>query len=188
MRSAQMSCSVYSRGLNSMRACLLAFALFAFCAHAWAGWRQVLPDAQRCGQGDFRIYGFDIYSAQLWGRCSTAPLDAPFALQLTYHRSIGREKLVDSSLDEMKRLAGAPISDETLSHWRTLMEAAFVDVAPGDQLTGVFFPGEGVRFYADTRQTADIRDLPFAQAFFGIWLDPGTRAPALRNDLLRVRP
>lgn len=171
-----------------MHSCLLALALFAFSGQALADWRQTLPDAHLCGQGDFHFFGFDIYTAQLWGRCDTATRDTSFALQLTYHRSISRSKIVDSSLDEMKRLAATPVPSATLAHWRSLMEKAFIDVEPGDRLTGVFLPGQGVRFYAGSRLTADIDDVTFARAFFDIWLDADTRAPGLRNDLLRNRP
>jgi hypothetical protein len=171
-----------------MRGGLIALALFFFSGHAWSDWRPALPDAQLCGQGEFRMIGFDIYTAQLWGSCDSAPFDAPFALQLTYHRTIARSKIVDSSLDEMMRLAARPVSSVTLAHWRDLMQTAFVDVKSGDTLIGVYLPGEGVRFYAGTRLTADIDDVQFARAFFEIWLHAETRAPGLRNDLLKARP
>ncbi|NYT75644.1 chalcone isomerase family protein [Alcaligenaceae bacterium] len=171
-----------------MRTCLLALALSLFSSHSWADWRGALPDAQLCGQGEFRKYGFDIYEAQLWGACASAPLDAAFALQLTYHRTISRRKIVESSLDEMKRLAVSPVSEATLEHWRTLLEQAFVDVKPGDSLTGVYMPGSGVRFFMGAQLTADIKDAEFARMFFRIWLDPDTQAPELRKNLLRTQP
>jgi hypothetical protein len=59
-----------------------------------------------------------------------------------------------------------------------------VDVGPGDQLSAVFLPDKGVRFYAGERMTDEVDDLAFARAFFGIWLDPSTRAPTLRKQLL----
>lgn len=171
-----------------MYRCLLVLVLCVFSAHASAGWREILPDAKLCGQGEFRVYGFDVYAAQLWGQCNAAPFDAPFALQLTYRRTITRNKIVNNSLDEMKRLAAHPVSGVTLMHWRELMEEAFVDVASGDRLTGVYLPGYGVKFYAGSRLTADINNDQFARAFFGIWLNRDTRAPGLRNSLLRAQP
>ncbi|NYT60785.1 chalcone isomerase family protein [Alcaligenaceae bacterium] len=171
-----------------MRTCLLALVLSLFSCHAWADWRDALPDAQLCGQGEFRKYGFDIYEAQLWGPCISEPLDAAFALQLTYHRTISRQKIVESSLDEMKRLAVAPVSEATLEHWRALLEQAFVDVKPGDSLTGVYLPDSGVRFFMGAQLTAEIKDTAFARTFFRIWLDPDTQAPELRKNLLRTQP
>jgi hypothetical protein len=64
------------------------------------------------------------------------------------------------------------------------MMSAFVDVKAGDTLCGAFLPGQGVRFYANDHLTVQIDDLAFARAFFAIWLDPRTRAPRLRRDLL----
>lgn len=148
----------------------------------------MLPDAQLCGQGEFRKYGFDIYEAQLWGSCALAPLEAPFALQLTYHRAISRRKIVESSLDEMKRLAVSPVSEATLEQWRAWLQQAFVDVKPGDSLTGLYVPDSGVSFFMGAKLTADIKDAEFARKFFRIWLDPHTQAPELRKNLLRAQP
>ena len=65
------------------------------------------------------------------------------------------------------------------------MLRSFVDVKPGDQLLGVYLPGIGVRFFARSGLTAEIRDEAFARAFFAIWLDARTRAPKLRENLLK---
>ena len=46
-------------------------------------------------------------------------------------------------------------------------------------------PGTGVAFYSGLRKLGQIDDESFADAFFGIWLDPATRAPDLRARLLR---
>ncbi|MNC84230.1 hypothetical protein D3C75_1386630 [compost metagenome] len=45
-------------------------------------------------------------------------------------------------------------------------------------------PGVGVRFYAGTQLQHEVRDHDFARAFFAIWLDPRTRNPELRAQLL----
>ncbi|AKJ67277.1 hypothetical protein PATSB16_09370 [Pandoraea thiooxydans] len=153
-----------------------------------AGWRADVPAAQLCGQGDFRVIGFLIYTAQMWRACDAAnpgaPFAAPFALKLIYHRHISRARLVQSSLDEITRMAVHPIDAAALQQWRLAMQRAFVGVAPGDSIVGVFLPGEGARFYADGRLTATVDDPAFAKRFFGIWLDRGTRAPDLRRQLL----
>ncbi|MGT2493178.1 hypothetical protein ACU4GD_28415 [Cupriavidus basilensis] len=53
------------------------------------------------------MFGFRLYTAQLWTRASAARAAGSFALQLTYDRSINRERLVETSLDEMKRIGSA---------------------------------------------------------------------------------
>jgi hypothetical protein len=65
------------------------------------------------------------------------------------------------------------------------MRALFPDVEAGDRLTGVRIPGSGVAFYKGTRRLGQIDDEAFADAFFGIWLHPATRAPDLRARLLK---
>jgi hypothetical protein len=62
-----------------------------------------------------------------------------------------------------------------------------VDVREGDQLTGVYLPGHGARFYIGGQLLADVEDASFARAFFSIWLDPRTRDADLRAHLLGVR-
>jgi hypothetical protein len=57
-------------------------------------------------------------------------------------------------------------------------------VEAGDQLVGVYLPGQGARFYNRSRRLASLDDPTFAQAFFAIWLDPRTRDAALRRQLM----
>ena len=114
--------------------------------------------------------------------------DSPFALELTYRRSISRETLVDTSLDEIRRINGEPLDSEQQSVWTKQMSQAFVDVKDGTRITGVFLPGEGCRFYVDGELQHVIDDPEFARAFFSIWLDPQTRSPKLRAALLGLNP
>ena len=60
----------------------------------------------------------------------------------------------------------------------------FIDVKPNAQITGVYLPDRGARFYVGTRLQHEIADADFARVFFAIWLDPRTRNPELRARLL----
>ncbi|MNT77935.1 hypothetical protein D3C72_2171120 [compost metagenome] len=71
-----------------------------------------------------------------------------------------------------------------LAGWRGQMLQAFVDVEPGSRITGVHLPGQGARFYVGRELKHEVRDQEFARAFFAIWLDPRTRNPELRAQLL----
>lgn len=149
-----------------------------------ARWQDQLPAAQLLGSGDFRFFGLRVYKAELWA--ATLPLNktTPFALQLRYHRTISRERLVQASLDEMTRLAASAPTTSVQSGWRQALQRSFEDVQPGDAITGVFLPDQGVQFYVGARASHNVIDPLFAQAFFAIWLDPQTRAPKLREQLL----
>jgi len=163
--------------------CLLVAALSAGPAQA-AGWRDDLPRAHLQGSAGLRWFGLKIYDAALWSAATPFDPAQPFALELTYQRSISRTRIVQTSIDEIRRLFGDRYSDEQLQRWEADMARAFTDVNEGDQLTGVYLPGIGCRFYSRTRLLAEVRDAEFARAFFAIWLDPRTRDAQLRNRLL----
>lgn len=162
----------------------IALALTCLNASADAGCGTDIPQAHLIGEGSFCVLGFCLYDAQLSAEHPPHAFDAPFALLLTYRRTIHADRLVDTGIGEIKRLSPGVLPVMTLDAWRNDMARAFTDVGPGDRLCGVFFPGRGVRFYANGNLTAEIDDPAFAVAFFRIWLDPDTRAPGLRKSLL----
>ncbi|HZZ10675.1 MAG TPA: chalcone isomerase family protein [Paraburkholderia sp.] len=170
-----------------MRA-LVAIVLALWASAACADWRGDVQPARLVGEGEFSVLGFTLYRAQMWGEHAPVDFDERFALHIVYTRGIRRERLADTGISEMKRLAGAPIPSDTLARWRADMLQAFTDVGPGDQLSAVYLPGQGVRFYAGEHMTGEFDDPAFARAFFGIWLDPSTRAPGLRKQLLGMAP
>lgn len=168
---------------------LLLAALLGVCslANVRAGCLDDVRNARRIGAGDFCVLGFCLYRAELWAPQAPKPStlhDTPFALSLTYERSVSAERIVSTGLDEIQRLSAQPIADATLVRWQQNMRRAFGDVARGDELCGVYLPGHGARFYTNGKLSADVQDSAFAEAFFDIWLDPRTRAPSLRRQLL----
>lgn len=190
-----MSCS---SNLNTpRRVWLAALAPLPWCGlAAQAEVTAQLPDngtvalagMRAWGRGEFRYFGLAIYEAALWCAGSTV-LQSPLALQLRYRRRISGAMLAAASVREMRRLnAQRHIDDEaTLKVWGTRMEALFPDVQDGDTLLGVQADG-AARFYLNGRALGSIADAGFAQAFFDIWLHPGTSAPALRAALLVPPP
>ncbi|NYE59956.1 hypothetical protein FHW58_001108 [Duganella sp. 1224] len=153
-----------------------------------APWRAVLPQAQALGGGDLTFFGLRIYRATLWS--ASRPFDAtqPFALQLSYYRSISRGRLVSTSMGEIRRLARAPIPDATMARWESVLAGAFVDVKEGDELTGVYQPGRGMQLYDRQRLLAEVEDDALARAFFDIWLNPDSRDQKLRQRLMGTQP
>lgn len=92
--------------------------LVLLSCQALANWQDSLPGAQVIGSGEFRKYGFDVYSARLWSTSRPLASDQPFALELIYQRNISREDLVNASVREIKRLAGSTVSDGQLASWQ----------------------------------------------------------------------
>jgi hypothetical protein len=167
---------------------VICLVLMLQASELMAGWREALPDAHRSGSGEMRVFGFSIYRAQFWSPRLMAgqslDFDAPFALELTYSRAVSRDDLVEASLKEIRRLSSNAVNSELMASWEREMQLAFVDVHAGDRITGVYLPGEGVRFYVGETLRHVVRDERFAKAFFAIWLDPRTRNPELRAQLL----
>ncbi len=139
-------------------------------------------DWRRLGTGTARWLGLHLYDAALWGPRAGFSWSRPFALSLRYARDFSRERLAASSIDEIRRLGET--DERRLSQWQDQLEQAFVDVEAGDVLVGQFEPAVGARFYAGGSLHAEIADPDLARRFFGIWLDPRTREPALRERLL----
>ena len=143
-----------------------------------------IPEVGEVGRGQFSRFGFRVYEARLWAPSGRYVPHLPFALSLTYQRSIDGARIVQASLDEMAKL-GVPIGAHP--QWRDQLARVLPDVAPGDTLAGVYQPGEGATFYHQGKLTGRIDD-GLARAFFAIWLDPRTSEPSLRQALLGVKP
>lgn len=183
------SVAYFVRCLATARHSLLATLFLVFYAilaigAAHAACRNDIAEVKLIGQGEFCIMGFCLYHAQLLAQRPQEGFTAPFALSLTYKRNIKGSRLVDAGIDEIRRQASTPVPVETLNAWRADMTRAFPDVAPGDEICGVFIPHKGVRFYSNGTLRSEIDDPGFAEAFFNIWLAPNTRASSLRRALL----
>jgi hypothetical protein len=151
--------------------------------------RQALPESTLVGQGLYRWFGLSIYKARLWGDKSkvttTGWSDNPFALELEYTRTLYGEKIAIASLDEIKKLGlGTSAQHE---QWLTAMKKIFPNVEEGQELTGIYTPGQPSRFFFNGKPVGEIADPEFGPAFFGIWLHPKTSAPKLRQLLLSTK-
>jgi hypothetical protein len=148
--------------------------------------RKYLDDARLSGSGRFTWFGFHVYDAALFvptGFDPAASSDRAFVLELTYARRLDGKGIAETSRDEIERLG---FGDEAQrSRWHEQMARLFPDVEKGRKLAGVNVPGRGARFYLDGQFLGSIDDPAFARAFFAIWLDSRTRAPQLRESLLK---
>lgn len=141
------------------------------------------PELDRVGSGVMRWLGFKLYDAALWASArGDAALDAPHVLSIRYDRAVSRERLVELSLDEIRRLG---FDDEALlARWGEALAEVLPAVEAGDTLAGLHRPGQGATFWHQGQACSELRDPELARAFFAIWLDPRTREPRLREQLL----
>ena len=89
--------------------------------------------------------------------------------------------IAKSSADEMKKL-GVP--DTKAQAWEKQLATFMPNVESGQNLTAIYAPNQGTTFYFEGKPLAQIPGTDFSKAFFGIWLDPKTSAPKLREQLL----
>ncbi|MCP1574225.1 hypothetical protein J2S30_002604 [Herbaspirillum rubrisubalbicans] len=172
--------------------CAILLALLAVlpgrAAHAAQPWREALPPVQSIGSGSMTWLGFRIYHATLWAPQRPLEQNQPFALQLDYQVRISRDKLASTSIEEIQRMSAAPIAGPTLARWKNELGRAFIDVADGDELVGVYLPQRGMRLYDRDKLLAEIADPELARAFFNIWLGQPSRDENLRRRLLGETP
>jgi len=140
------------------------------------------PDLRPQGGGELRWFGLPIYKGYLWSDAPEFSPARPFALDLTYKRSLDGEKIAERSVEEIAKLGYG--SAEQRARWGDEMRRIFPDVKRGDRLIGVSLPGRGAQFFHNGRPIGTIDDPAFARAFFGIWLDPKTSRPDFRRLLL----
>jgi Chalcone isomerase-like len=148
-----------------------------------------LPGARLQGQMRFRWFGLHVYDGRLWSATPIRADDYPareFALELIYARNIPGADIAERTLSEMRRIA--EVTDAQAKSWLDFMRDAFPDVKPGDRLMGLHRPGQGVSFFHNGRPTRALADVAFPAQFFGIWLSPRSREPALRDALLGRAP
>lgn len=160
----------------------LAMVMCAFPAFASQFKSSEVPNAQIVGQGRLSVFMLDVYDAKLYAPGGVFQDGQPFALELSYLRSIEGLKIADRSIQEMRDQG---MQDEAkLQVWQDQMRKIFPDVEDGDIITGVYTQTRDAVFYKDGQEIGRIGDPDFSRAFFNIWLDEKTNAPALRRKLL----
>lgn len=151
--------------------------------------RQSLPGAMLAGEGQMRFFGLRIYDARLWVSpdFQASSYGAhPLALELTYHRAFTGAAIAQRSVEEMQRQATLPSAQA--KRWQQRLAALLPDVQPGDRLTGLYQPQQGMRLWHGSQELGAMNDVELARMFFGIWLSPRTSEPGLRSALLARRP
>jgi hypothetical protein len=144
--------------------------------------RSLAPDLRAQGGGELRFLGLPIYDGWFWTTAAGWSLDQPFALDLHYHRSLDGASIAERSSTEIEKLGRG--TAEQRARWAAAMKRIFPNVTKGDRITGVHTPPGRVQFFANGTLIGSVVDRDFAQAFFGIWLDPKSSRADFRRQLL----
>lgn len=150
---------------------------------------QAVPGATLLGQGQMRFLGLRIYDARLWAGPQFEATDFgahPLVLELSYHRAFAGAAIAERSIDEIERQG--ELTPAQAQRWQKALAAVLPDVQPGERLTGLYQPGQGLRLWRGQQALGAIDDPELARRFFGIWLSPRTSEPGLRSALLARRP
>ncbi len=143
--------------------------------------QDIAPGLAVRGGGLMTFFGIAVYDGWYWAAAQGWP-HGDYALDLVYHRDLEGNKIAQRSVDEITQLDyGTP---EQRATWGKLMAGLFPDVRKGDRLTGVHAARGTVRYFHNGRFIGAIEDPGFAQAFFGIWLDPKSSRADFRQKLL----
>lgn len=146
----------------------------------------LLPDLKVRGGGLLRIWGFQVYHAWLWTLGGGAYDPArPFALDIEYLRNFTAQALAERSIEEMRGQGRG--SEAVYPRWLAEMQRVFVDVKPGDRLTGVATPERHARFFYNGSLRGEIADPAFTDAFFAIWLSERSSQARFRDLLIGKR-
>ena len=155
--------------------------------------RTALGEPREIGRGTLRFLGMRVYEAILWTagtpraeprESATAPFDRDFALELVYAMDLSGVRIAERSDQEIGRQPDRGTAAQRAA-WLARMRALFPDVRAGDRITGLYRVGGPTQFLLNDKPLGEVDDPAFGRAFFGIWLDPRTSEPALREALLR---
>ncbi|SDX27316.1 hypothetical protein SAMN05444358_104125 [Ruegeria halocynthiae] len=134
-------------------------------------------DAELRGTATFRYLGFPIYDAQLFTQGGT-PLNwsQDFGLELRYRRNISKKALVNSTLDEMKRIGrAAPV--------RNQLEVCFGAVSKGDRYLAISQGPDKVAFWLNGQKVCTMSYPGIKRSFMSIFLGDNTRSAAFTRSL-----
>ena len=146
---------------------------------------QHVENAQLVGKARLKVMLWKVFDAELYAPNGQYDKQQPFALSLTYLRKLKGEKIVESTLSELR---GQGMQDETtLADWGKQLQNIFPDVGKGSNITGVRDSNGHTLFYCDNVACGSVPDPNFTNRFFDIWLGEATSKPAFRANLLNTQ-
>jgi Chalcone isomerase-like len=144
------------------------------------------PGLRAQGGGEMTVLGLSIYDGWFWGEGHVWRPDAPYLIDLHYHRSLDGARIAERSIAEIEGIGrGTP---EERARWGEAMRRIFPSVNKDDRITGIHLPPGIVRYFLNGVFIGEIADPQFARAFFGIWLDPKSSRADFRRKLLGEAP
>ena len=126
---------------------------------------------------------FKIYDAALFAPGGSYGAGAPYALRLTYLINSKKDRIVDQTVKEMRRMKAA--SKTQINEWIPVMEEAFISMSKGSYADFIHTPDGRLTLAAEGKIISVIEDTGLAQAIMDIWLGPKVRDRQFRDKLMR---
>ena len=141
-----------------------------------------VPNAAKVGEARMTYLFWDVYDAELFAPNGQWSAEVPFALSLTYLRSLDGEAIAERSIEEMQKQG---FNDKTkLTQWLDTMRELFPNVQDQHNLIGIQTHNGHASFYHNQTYLGTIADAEFSKQFFAIWLNEKSSEPKLRKQLL----
>ena len=135
------------------------------------------------GKARLKVLFWKVFDAALYSETGRYDSKAPFVLELTYLRALKSEKIVDKTMQEIRRLTSSSTSAEQLKDWRQQLSNMIPDVSKGMSITGIRTPEGYTEIYVGDVRKGSIDNTDFTDAFFAIWLGEDTEKPQFRAKL-----
>ena len=142
----------------------------------------VASDMKLIGEGTLTVLFFKVYDVRLLADSKPFSWKNKFQLEFEYKRSITKERIIDSSIKELKRQQN--VTEHNLEEWTTYLEEVIQPLQEGIKATIKWNPQGTITFQNEGVKSVTIKDEIFARSYINIWLGEETSQPKLRNQLL----
>lgn len=143
---------------------------------------QIMPTAKRVGIARFKVIFFKIYDAELFAPNGSFSRNGPYALRLTYLSNARKDRIISSTVKEMKRQKAA--SSKVIEGWVPLMEDAFISMDKGSYADFIHTGDGRVLLTANGKLISEITDSRFITALMNVWLGPKVRDKEFQDKLM----
>lgn len=165
----------------------MKYLLLILCLSGPPAWACNSPaQLEPVGEAQLRHWGFRLYTARTFSCRGEAlardgRVSGPFALSITYDRSIASTALVQATRTQWQALG---LMTDHSERWLAQLQQLWPDVQQGDQLT-LFIDAAGEsQFLLGDQLLGRLVEPEFGPLFAAIWLHPESRFPAARAALM----
>ena len=142
----------------------------------------VASEMKLIGEGTLTVLFFKVYDIRLLSDSKFFSWENKFQLEFEYRRNITKERVIDSSLKELKRQQN--VTEQNLEEWKTYLEEVIQPLQEGSKATIEWNPQGTITFQNEGLKSVTIKDESFARSYLKIWLGEETSQPNLLSQLL----